>query len=188
MYARKRSYAVVGLLVLLLFACTGKESGTQETSVSVSSSEQTESRGFPAEAADVFYFASGDTILYPDMDVTQFPELSVPQSAYFEAPSCAAQGIDKTYIFPDFEITTYPEGDRDKIQYIFLKSDAVRTPEGADLSMDTEQITGIYGAPSEQTGNALVYRRGGMRLMFFYDEDGALTSIEYRSGITERTQ
>ncbi|HBG77138.1 MAG TPA: hypothetical protein DDW86_09305, partial [Clostridiales bacterium] len=34
---------------------------------------------------------------------------------YFEAASCAFQGLDKVYTYSNFEIGTYPKGDKDFI-------------------------------------------------------------------------
>ena len=137
-----------------------------------------------------YYFVADGTVLYPDMDVTVLPEgLSEPDSM-FESESCAAQGIAKLYAWKDFEILTcpdkqaYPDPETDRIQYIYLKTDNVQTPEGADLSTSREAVERIYGRGGDGSDDKqLVYPLGTMRLVFVFGEDGYPVSIEYRSDV-----
>lgn len=141
-----------------------------------------------AEKAGVqtYTFMTGGVLLYPDMDITVLPkELPAPEST-FESESCAAQGTARLYTWRDFEVLTYPDGARDKIQYIYLKTDAVQTLEGADLSTPREKIEALYGAGGEgSTENMLVYPCGAMRLVFVLGDDGYPVSIEYRSDVMQ---
>ena len=41
--------------------------------------------------------------------------------SYFEAPSCAFDGIDKTYTYAGFELLTYPKDDKDYVSSVVLK-------------------------------------------------------------------
>lgn len=99
---------------------------------------------------------------------------------YFEAESCAAQGIGKTYTYSDVIIETYPDGDKDMVLYITLKSDMVSTAEGADLSMTKEEVIAIYGEATTQTDSSLTYKKGSMGLIFIFDGD-TMNSIQYSS-------
>ena len=58
-----------------------------------------------------------------DADMAQLlQELGDPQS-YFEAASCAFEGLDKTYTYSGFTITTRPE-DADLVTSILLTDDS----------------------------------------------------------------
>ena len=136
--------------------------------------------------AQTYAFIVNDAVLYPDLDVTVLPEKLDEPDSVFESESCAAQGIAKLYAWRDFEILTYPDGGRDKIQYIYLKTDAVQTAEGADLSTPRDRIQTLYGAGGEGSAdNMLVYPCGAMRLVFVFGDDGYPVSIEYRSDVMQ---
>ena len=176
-----RRSLVLCMLSFCLASCAGQKTpvapqqqGAAQTTVT---QQVTDAPGFS--------FSRGKALLYPGLDVTVFPDTGDVQTGYFEAESCAALGLDKTYVFSDYEVTTFPDGDKDLIASIIFKTDAVSTMEGADLSMSADDIRALYGAPDTETSRALTYVKGDMRLMFFFDEDGFLTSVEYRFGVAE---
>ena len=167
-------------------ADTGGGAGTvtDTSSPAQEASARAPQEGISLPQTETYYFPMDGQAYYPDQTVTK-ALLPPGCTGTFEAQSCAAQGMDRTYLYPDYEISTYPDGEEERILYIFLKTDQVRTAEGADLSMRKEEVEALYGTPSREEANALVYKKGSMRLMFFFDESDALTAIEYHSGITE---
>lgn len=100
--------------------------------------------------------------------------------SYFEAPSCAFQGIDKIYTYPHFEIQTYPEGDTDKVSMILLLDDLVATQEGLCIGMTQEDMETAYGKGYEIKNGAYVYRKDNMQLTIIIT-DGSIVSIAYES-------
>lgn len=97
---------------------------------------------------------------------------------YFEAPSCANEGIDKTYTYSSFAITTYQEDDVDYIASIVLKDDTISTKEGISLYSTREQMEEAYGTDYEETNGMYTYQKGHMKLRFLVQQ-GLVTSIEY---------
>ena len=100
--------------------------------------------------------------------------------SYFEAASCAFQGLDKVYTYNHYEIDTYPDGDDDRISSIILKDDLIATPEGLSIGMTKADMENAYGTGYETNGNMCVYTKDGMHLSILVEND-AVTSIQYNS-------
>ena len=96
-------------------------------------------------------------------------------ASYFEAESCAFEGLDKTYTYDAVEIITYPDGDLDRISYVRILNDAVSTPEGITVGSTAEEVAAAYG---EGSGNQYDYEDGDCLLSFIL-KDGKVVSVEY---------
>lgn len=103
--------------------------------------------------------------------------LGEPES-YFEAASCAFDGLDKTYTYAGVEIITYPDGDVDRISSIRLLDDTAATPEGITVGSTVEEVTAAYGEDYQEMGLQYVYEDGDTRLMILF-EDSRAVSVEY---------
>ncbi len=97
---------------------------------------------------------------------------------YAEVPSCAGQGVDKTYTYDHYEITTTPDGDKDKIYTIYLTDDSVKTTEGIKIGDSLENLTKTYGNDYEKRDNAYTYTLDNTHLEFIVVGD-TISSIEY---------
>ncbi|MGI6333872.1 MAG: hypothetical protein ACOX1A_04545 [Saccharofermentanales bacterium] len=97
---------------------------------------------------------------------------------FFEAPSCAFQGLDKIYTYAGLEIQTYTEGDTDYVYIINIMDDTVSTPEGISLGASPEEVKAAYGDRAAESPNQLLYMSDGCQLKFVF-ADGELVSIEY---------
>lgn len=115
-----------------------------------------------------------------DMDFSTVVNALGEPDGYFESPSCAFQGIDKTYSYSHFEILTYPEDGTDKISMILLLDDLVSTSEGVCIGMTQEDMENAYGKEYEIKNGAYVYTKDNMHLTFIIT-DGSIVSIEYDS-------
>ena len=103
--------------------------------------------------------------------------LGEPQS-YFEAESCAFEGLDKTYTYSGFVITTRPEGEKDFVNSILLTDDRVTTPEGIYIGATGDDVTAAYGDSTAGFDTLLTYTKNGTTLNFVLSEDKVI-SIEY---------
>lgn len=100
---------------------------------------------------------------------------------YFEAESCAFQGLDKTYYYSGFELTTYPKDkDTDCISVIYFNDDSVSTKEGIYIGSSEADVVEAYGNEYEGGEGSYSYTRGDNSLMFII-EDGIVTSITYQA-------
>ena len=124
----------------------------------------------------VFTAPSGCTVAIDDDMAQVLEELGEPQS-YFEAASCAFEGLDKTYTYSGFTIITRPE-ETDLVTSILLTDDSTATPEGIYIGSPAESVTAAYGAADKQADTLLSYTRGGTTLNFILN-NGVVISIEY---------
>jgi len=99
---------------------------------------------------------------------------------YFEAPSCAFEGMDKIYTYSGFEFQTYTEGDKDYIASIRFLDDTVATPEGIGLNAGLEDVIAAYGDDYKQSFSQYTYTKGKCNLRFII-ENNEVVSVEYVS-------
>ncbi|MCR5330060.1 MAG: hypothetical protein K6E62_02600 [Lachnospiraceae bacterium] len=130
-----------------------------------------------------YIFDANGTKLAVDMPMSKALE-SLPEAAsYFEATSCAFEGLDKTYTYPHFEIVTYPKGDKDYISTIYLFDDILSTPEGIYIGSSKADMEAAYGTDYKQNGEEYIYTKDGMELRIIL-KAGSIISITYASSAT----
>lgn len=163
-------------LAVLTTACGGG-SGSQNTPNGQSQDASAQSGGAEEDGGYVFLAGAEGYAVSVNADMSQvLAALGEPQS-YFEAASCAFEGLDKTYTYSGFVITTRPEKDRDLINSILLTDDSVTTPEGIYIGSTAEDVVAAYGEGS-RTETSLSYTEGAYALSFILEND-AVISIEY---------
>ncbi|QHQ60143.1 hypothetical protein Ana3638_04565 [Anaerocolumna sedimenticola] len=97
---------------------------------------------------------------------------------YFEAPSCAFQGLDKIYYYSGFDLSTYPGTDGDYISAIEFTDDSVSTKEGIFIGNTRDEVIKTYGNDYTEESGSLTYTKGKTKLTFLI-ENNAVTSINY---------
>ena len=167
-------------LCLSLTACGGGETAQtpapQPTTPAEQSAAPAQSQA-PA-APDSYVFLSGDFTISIDQDMADvLAALGEPQS-YFEAASCAFEGLDKTYTYSGFQITTRPEGDKDYVNSILLTDDSVTTPEGLYIGCLRADVMDAYNCSSEGDSGSLMLTLDNTTLSFIFQDDKVI-SIEY---------
>lgn len=100
--------------------------------------------------------------------------------SYFEAASCAFEGLDKMYTYGGFELDTYPTDNRDYVSAVIFRDDSVATPEGVMIGDSVGKLRQVYGDPASSSGNLVTYEAGNMELRFILEGD-AIAAIEYMS-------
>ena len=120
------------------------------------------------------------------MDMEAAPIIAALGEAdsYFEAPSCAFEGLDKTYSYGSFEIDTYEQDGKDYISTVFFCDDLIETPEGVCLFETKADMINAYGEGFKEEFGMLVYEKEGMKLKFILEGD-EITSIEYSSTVLD---
>lgn len=149
-----------------------EDAGTQEnTQIQAPQTETVAVKGY--------VFLTDDVTIEVDGDAVPVIEALGEPASYFEAPSCAFEGLDKIYTYNGFEIDTYPAQDKDLVSAIVLKDDSVATAEGICIGDSLEKLQEAYGEAVQENG-MLVYAKDGMKLCFIL-QDNSIISIEYRS-------
>ena len=170
------------LLLALLFTGCGKENGSENNETtgveqnSATNSEKTELRGY------VFEY-NGVKI---GMDMEAAPIISAlgEPASYFEAASCAFEGLDKTYGYGSFELDTYELDGKDYIAGIFFCDDLIETTEGVCLFETKADMIAAYGEGYKDEFGMLIYEKEGTKIKFIFEGD-EITSIEYSSSVLD---
>lgn len=174
----KRKLFCMALALVLAFslaACGG--AGGQETQKPVNEGGQPQQSSAPA-GVDAYVFQSGGSTVAVNQDMAEVLAALGEAKSYFEAESCAFEGLDKTYTYSGFVITTRPDGDKDYVNSIVLTDDSVTTPEGLYIGSTAGDVTAAYGEGDTSSETLLGYVKGGCALNFILDGDKVI-SIEY---------
>ena len=158
------------------------ESGAGAENISVSTEEQ---QGPAAANYKGYVFIYQDVAIEMDADAAPIIEQLGEPDSYFEAPSCAFEGIDKMYTYRSFELDTYPTDDKDYISSVIFKDDTIVTPEGIGIGDSVASLETAYGTQWNDEDGIRVYEMDGIKLCFIVDEDTVI-SVEFRSGIIEQ--
>jgi hypothetical protein len=135
------------------------------------------------ETAQGYTFDSNGISIPMNVDAAPIVKALGDPVQYFEAASCAFQGLDKIYTYNGFEIYTYPNGDKDYISSLNFLDDSVTTVEGIYLGSTLEEVKAAYGEDYTQEASAYTYTLGQTELCFIIEED-TVTAITY-SAIVE---
>lgn len=193
---RKRAAVLILSAALLLAGCGNdakviegevKTSGGEnsEETAQAGGEETSEEAAAGQEAAHKGYvFIYNDIVMEMDAEVSAVLEQLGEANSYFEAPSCAFEGIDKMYTYGSFELDTYPTGDKDYISAVIFKDDTITTPEGVGIGDSREKLTEAYGDGGAEEAGMIVYRKDDMKLCFIIQDD-SIASIEYRSTVLD---
>ncbi len=152
----------------------------------LASTESTEAESQTAQTQTASYsgyvFLYKNTTIAVDADMAEVLEALGDPKSYYEAASCAFEGLDKIYTYASFEIDTYPTNDKDYISLIVLKDDSVSTAEGVYIGDSLGHLQEVYGEPSAESTGQLIYEKDGMKLCFII-QDEKVVSIEYQSTV-----
>jgi len=135
-----------------------------------------------AAQADTYVFEYDGIQMAVNMEAAPVLEALGEPVSYFEAASCAFEGLDKMYTYSSFEVDTYPEGDVDYISCIYFLDDLVETPEGICLYMTQADMEEAYGTEYTEVNGAFVYSKGNGELSFIIEND-EIVAIEYKTKV-----
>ena len=198
------SVLLAGMLIVLTCTACGSdevktiereaaetEASTQDTNDENVTEASDDAAADTAEAADDRYIftatENGKSIdITADMPMSEIlPVIGTgDESRYYEAASCAFEGLDKMYFYEHFEIDTYPNGDEDFVSCIFLSDDMAMTKEGVYIGMSYDDMENAYGSEFVQDGTKYSYEKGGMVLEFVVENE-LIRSIAYRTTILD---
>ncbi|MBQ7320804.1 MAG: hypothetical protein IJW99_01780 [Clostridia bacterium] len=117
--------------------------------------------------------------LYVGMDMPK--DLGEPTS-YFEAASCAIQGLDKDYTYGSILVKTEDDGKTERIVGLTILDDGAATTMGVTIGDSRDKVVGAHSTPKSESETALVYAAGVGVIAKFLLRDGVVTSITYTLG------
>ena len=179
MTSKMRRLILIIAVMLVFTGCSNAET-TKPGNKEAADNTTEKSSGATTEG---FSFDYNDVKIPMNVDAAPIVEALGESADYFEAASCAFQGLDKIYSYNGFELGTYPNGDMDYVSYVTLLDDSVSTNEGVYVGSALEEVTNAYGNEYSVEGSSYVYRLGESKLTFIVDVD-TVTQITY-SAIVE---
>ena len=154
----------------------------QNENQSQNQNQESEAEDAASESYKGYAFISKDVVIEMDEEAAPIIEALGEPLSYFEAASCAFEGLDKIYTYSGFEINTYPGKDKDYISSVIIKDDSVTTVEGVTIGDSKEKMEQAYGTQCTVEENLYIYEKDDMKLRFIV-KDGVIEAIEYVSNV-----
>lgn len=168
------------MVMITIFVFSSVLSGCSEANnpgESTSPAETTDPASTPVENS-LFFETKDVKIVMHDSATTVLSQLG-EEISYFEAESCAFDGIDKTYSYPGFDLMTYPTDGKDFVSAVILRDDSVTTPQGLYIGAEESEIEVLHGLDYKADNPGVyVYEQDNCMLQIIA-KDGAVISIEY---------
>ena len=173
------------VVILLLGGCGNEKSTAADTGNSSSKNVATgtSKASDDASKAKGYVFENKGIIIAMNAEVAPVIKSLGKAKEYFEAPSCAFQGLDKTYTYSGFELHTYEIDKIDYVASVIFLDDSVNTKEGISLNADKKDILKAYGDKFTEKAGSYIYELDKSKITFLFEND-KVTSIEYMA-ITE---
>jgi len=169
---------IVGLLCVA--GCGSDAKGSDAVNVQGSSVVADQNDTQKEAQADGYVFVYKKTTITVNGDMAPVAEALGEPTSYFEAASCAFDGLDKIYTYGPIVVETYPEGNKDLVSAIIVKDDSVTTPEKVTIGSSKQEMLDAYGKDYTEEAGMFVYKKGSMKLQFIVKDD-VVTSIQYSS-------
>ena len=175
------------VLALLLVACSedgtvsdnvNKQKTSENSNDNNADSKNKDSKNEDEDVEGNFAFKSSDVVITIDDEAEVILNKLGKPMKYFEAPSCAYQGLDKTYYYNGFEVTTYTDKGKDYIANILLVDDSVTTDEGIYIGSSKDDVVNAYGSEYVESTGQYSYSKGDSELQFIF-ENNLVVSILY---------
>jgi len=192
---RKTALTVLIIAALLVAGCTsdtqnpnaetGEPEATQATPTPTPTPEPDIETPPPADSQTGNTFGEGFFFTVNGIDIhMSAPALPIIEKLgepdnYFEAPSCAFEGVDKSWFYQSFEVHSYPVEGEDFILSVILLDDVYGTDKFIYIGMTYDDMIAAYGTDYERTEDQFMYRLGGTSLAFIFLDDDII-QITYR--------
>lgn len=166
------------LLLLISILLVGCSNGDNTPVVPKEQADNTMVDKDNEEIQNAYIFEINGVEIPMNVEVAPIIEQLGDSKEYFEAESCAFQGMEKTYTYDGFEIYTYEIEGVDSVASISLLDDSVKTKEGIYLYSSLEDVKSAYGDDYEESLGLYTYILGDSKLSFLIDKE-EVVSIEY---------
>ena len=124
------------------------------------------------EADSKYVFDLKGVELKADGDLAEYTsKLGEPSGGYYEAKSCAFDGMDKFYYYDSVTLQGYQKDGKDKLYSITLMDDAVKTKEGIRIGDKKDKVVSAYGSGYTEADGQLQYESGNTKLAFVMKDD-----------------
>ena len=136
----------------------------------------------PDSKEENFSFTYNGIQITPGVEAAPVIDALGEPKSYTEEPSCAFDGMDKTYYYGPFYLATYPLNGKYYIYTLWFADDTVTTAEGIRIGSTRQQAEEAYGKSSDNGSNAFILRRGNSKLTVLIT-DGHVSGILYEANV-----
>jgi len=125
-----------------------------------------------------FTFTYKGILILPGAEAAPVLEALGEPKSYTEEPSCAFEGMDKTYYYGSFYLTSCTMDGKDYVNMLWFADDGVATDEGISIGSTRTQVEEVYGRDCFNGTNSFVLTKGQTRLVILVEEE-TVSSIRY---------
>lgn len=172
---------LAALLVFAMSACSPSATTAGTTGGSSNSTAGTSASGGGTTTVGEpsgYYFETNGVVIQIDAPAAPILDKLGEPMNYFEAKSCAFDGMDKIYSYSGYEFQTYTLEDVDYVFSIRFLDDSVSTREGISLNASLDDVTKAYGTEYETSTKQVIFKDAGCKLTFLMEAD-AVAAVEY---------
>lgn len=178
----KKILLLIMVMMLAFTGCGGQKQDNDNTNQNNETNESNTS-GDSSDASQQghtqgYVFEYNGVTIPMNVDAAPILENLGESMDYFEAPSCAFQGLDKIFYYSGFELNTYPQGNKDYVSSVNILDDTVTTKEGLYLGASLEEVIDVYGDNYTEENGFYTYTKGDSKLTFVVEND-VVESITY---------
>ncbi|MGI6071939.1 MAG: hypothetical protein ACOX75_02845 [Lachnospiraceae bacterium] len=157
------------VLVLGLTSCGGSSVEETTKDAPAGRTEQADSEKF------IFTYKGHE--IYMGQDAAIIDSLG-EYKEYTEEPSCAFEGVDKSYFYGSFYLVTGTLGGKEMVVNLWFVDDTVETAEGLCIGDGKDKVESLYGADGLSSANAYIYKKEHSALTVIMEND-VVSSIQY---------
>jgi len=184
----KRFMALIltGALAAFMCGCSSEEedtapvvlSGGQTAETLSGDSEEAVPDSEDAMGTDAYVFTYNGIEIRMNAEADSIIEALGDDYSYFEAASCAYEGMDKVYTYGSIVVRSYTKDGVDYIAAVELKDDTVATAEGIRVGSTEDEVRAAYGEDGKEGTSGVEYTKGDSFISFIF-EDGRTVAITY---------
>ncbi len=166
----KRVKMLIAMLMLVICGvggCKEKDKG-EETTTKVTQQKQKKE----------YVYKVGDGRVAMGTPVEDALALLGTDYEYFEAPSCAVEGLDYYYYYQNVTMVANDINGQRLVTGLWLLNDAVSTAEGIHIQSTNKEVLAAYGNDYEMRGTQMLYS-GKNTILTIGIKDGKVNTIEY---------
>ena len=150
----------------------GQSAGANESAAAGQSASE------EATASDSYVFTYNGVDIVMNAPADGIIEALGDGYTYFEAPSCAYEGLDKVYTYNSIVVRSYTMDGEDYIAAVELKDDTVATAEGIRIGSTEDEVRAAYGDDGVAGASGIEYTLGDSFISFIF-ENGKVIAITY---------
>lgn len=163
------AFCLAGILAFAMWGCE-KENNSEKNSQEMTKAE--------IAGPGKYYYEYENQKVYITQSIDEAVQILGENYEYFEAPSCASDGLDMFYYYQNLTLMANEMNGEKIVTQIYFKNDTVATPEGIRMNSPYADVVNQYGSDYKMNGTALEYAEGST--LFIIDiRDGKVASIEY---------